>query len=61
MTVPVSGVTWSEDQLEDGRLAGTVLADQAHPVPGFEAEERLTEDLGVVEAHADVVQPDQAH
>ena len=50
-----------EDQLEDGGLAGAVLADQAHPVPRFEAEERLPEDLGVVEAHADVLQPDQAH
>ncbi len=50
-----------QDQLEDGGLAGAVLADQAHPVPGLEPEEGFPENLGVVEAHADVVQPDQAH
>ena len=50
-----------EDQLQDGGLAGSVLADQAHPVARFQPEERLAEDLGVLEADADVVQPDQAH
>ena len=61
VTVPASGETWSRMSLRMVVLPGAVLADQADPVPGLKAEERLAEDLGVVEADADVVQPDQAH
>ena len=59
--MPVSGLDLPEHQLEQRRLARAVLADEADAVAGLEAEERLAQDLGVLEAHVDVVQPDQAH
>jgi hypothetical protein len=49
------------DQLEDGRLPGTVLTDQPDPVTRFQAEEGLPQNLVVVEPNMDVLQPDQAH
>ena len=49
------------DQFEDGGLAGSVLADQAHTVSGLKLEEGFAEYLGLFKTDVDVVQPDQAH
>jgi hypothetical protein len=50
-----------EHQLEEGRLARAVLADESDAVAPPQLEERLPQNGSPVELHAHVVQADQAH
>ena len=51
----------TQDQLQCGRLARSVLPDQADAVPGVQTEEDLPENRIPVERLGDILEPQQAH